>query len=277
MGVNKWNVNNPWDQADSNCLVARAASQLNRARNRLDLKVNIGAFQNSNERIMQKEITAAFDAAADANSNFRGTVWGITFTNEYISNESEGNRVLRMISQNKNKAKSQGLKLGTRTQICQVILSNSDRLFKVFYQIAKHSDFIMCNMYPEEALVHGPKEIAVEAIGKSFKRYAAAFHKINPNLKVIIGETGWPSKGVSFNKSPNTVANLVRFWHSMAAWASRNQVLVHMFEAIDEPWKSDPNNLNPNDSKGYNGGEGHYGWWTRQGNNYIQKENGART
>lgn len=49
-----------------------------------------------------------------------------------------------------------------------------------------------------------------------------------------------------------------------------------MFEGIDEPCKSDPNNFDPNASGGLNGGEGHYGWWTRQGNNYIVKESGVK-
>lgn len=275
MGVDTWNVDKPWDQANANCLIAKAASQINKERNRLDLKVNIGAYQNDNAKIMQKEITAAFDAAADANSKFKGTVWGITFTNEYILNESQGYRVLNMITQNKAKAKSQGLELGTRTQICSVIMSNSNPLYNVFSQIAMQSDFIMCNMYPEERVVHGPIDSAVDAVGNAYKDYAAAFKKINPNLKVIIGETGWPSQGVSFNKSPNTVANLSKFWHSMATWANKNQVLVHIFEGIDEPWKSNPNNLDPNATGGFNGAEGHYGWWKRQGDNYIEKANGA--
>lgn len=275
MGVSSWNVNGPWDQGDANCLIARAAGLLNRERSRLDVKVNIGTYQNDNTKIMQKEISAAFDAAADANARYNGTVWGITFTNEYITNESQGYKVLTMITKNKNKAQSQGLQLGTRTQLCGVILSTSNPLYNIFSQIATQSNFIMCNLYPEQRIVHDPIENTVNAVGNAFKSYEAAFRRINPRLKVLIGETGWPSQGVSFNKSPNNVANLVKYWKSMAAWASKNRVLVHMFEAIDEPWKSDPNNLNPNASNGFNGAEGHYGWWKRQGNRYIEKESGV--
>lgn len=275
MGVNIWNVDNPWDQADSNCLIARASAQLNKEHNRLDMQVNIGAYQNDNEKIMQKEISAAFDAAADANSNFNGTVWGITFTNEYILNESQGYRVLNMITQNKGKAKSQGIELGTRIHMCQGILSNSNPLYNVLSEIVSQSDFIMCNMYPDERAVQGLIDNAVENVGKAYRDFAAAFNRINPSIKVIIGETGWPSQGISFNKSPNSVDNLVKFWYSMASWASRNQVRVHMFEAIDEPWKSNPNNLDANASGGFKGGEGHYGWWKRQRNKYIEKETGA--
>lgn len=275
MGVNTWNVNNPWDQADSNCLIARAAAQLNRERNLVDLNVNIGAYQNDDERIMEKEIDAAFDAAADANSIFKGTVWGITLTNEYIMNESQGSRVLGMLTQNKYRANLRGLDIGTRTQMCHVILNDSDPLHNVLSEIAAASDFIMCNMYPAESVVNGSIENAVQAVGNAYKDYVDGFKKVNSRINVIIGETGWPSQGVSFNKSPNTVANLAEFWHSMSAWASTNQVLVHMFEGIDEPWKSDVNNLDPNAPNGFNGGEGHYGWWSRQEDNYIEKENGV--
>ena len=67
---------------------------------------------------------------------------------------------------------------------------------------------------------------------------------------MAIGETGWPSKGKSFNKSPNSVRNLVNFWTQMGKWASSNKVKVQMFEAFDEPWKSNLNNHDDNASNG---------------------------
>jgi hypothetical protein len=58
-------------------------------------------------------------------------------------------------------------------------------------------------------------------------------------------------------------------------WASNNKVSVQMFEAIDEPWKSNKNSADRNSFSGPNGGEGHYGWWyrvdTSNGPKYFEK------
>lgn len=144
MGVNQWNVDQPWDRADDNCFIA---------------------------------ISAAFDAAADANSNFRGTVWGITFTNEYILEDWQGHRVLNIIVQNKARVRSLGLEICTRTHMCHKMLNNSNRLYNVLSKIASQSEFIMCNIYPDEGVVRGSIENAVESIGNSYKAYTAALRE----------------------------------------------------------------------------------------------------
>jgi hypothetical protein len=61
----------------------------------------------------------------------------------------------------------------------------------------------------------------------------------------------------------------------MGHWASQNGVKVQMFEAIDEPWKNDEINGDPNNPGGRFGAEGHYGWWKRTSNSdpnsYVDK------
>ena len=87
---------------------------------------------------------------------------------------------------------------------------------------------------------------------------------------MLIGETGWPSQGVSANdmvngqpsSQDNTVANEQAYFAAIGAWANANQVETNWFEAIDEPWKSDQNNAQTTNPQGVNGAEGHYGLWT---------------
>jgi hypothetical protein len=61
----------------------------------------------------------------------------------------------------------------------------------------------------------------------------------------------------------------------MGQWASQNGVKVQMFEAIDEPWKNDETNGDPNNPGGRFGAEAHYGWWKRTSNSdpnsYVDK------
>lgn len=122
-------------------------------------------------------------------------------------------------------------------------------------------------MYPASDVVNGGSQRAVDAVGNFYLGVQKAFKNINNKLNVMIGETGWPSEGESFNKSPNSVKNLKDFWTGMGEWSSRNAVRTYMFEAIDEPYK------------GGTTGEAHYGWWYRSNNNeeeYVEKATNQR-
>lgn len=263
MGVSEWNYNGPWDQADANCLIARASAQINRDHNAVVLSLSQGIYQNDNPTIQQVEINNAFLAAQEANSIRPGTVWGLTFTNEYIVNWSTGQRVLDMIRNNRDRARSMGLRVGTRIHICGEIWGGPNQ--QILSEIAQVSDFIMCNLYP------GPNSNdanqAVQGISNAYYSARDGFWRFNPNLEVIIGETGWASEGETFFNPPhlNTIHHMGNFWNAMRNWAFANRVKVQMFAAFDEPWKPGPS------------GERHFGWWRRAPDNslyYIEKTTG---
>lgn len=275
MGVASYNKNKRWDQTDSTGLVAKAAAEFNRDKRSSLIRVSQGIFQNDDGSIVEKEIKNAFEAAKYANQVHANTVWSITFTNEYFTDEAKGHKILDMIRKNKGKAHQMGLKVGTRINTCGKILEKGSGMYNVLADIVRESDFIMCNLYPTEGVVRGPIQNAVDSVGNYYHSLIPAFQQVNRNLQVLIGETGWPSQGISFNKSPNTPSNLKEYWTRMNQWASRNKVHVYMFEAIDEPWKSNKNSGDQNSSNGPNGGEGHYGWWKREETNkgprYVEK------
>jgi exo-beta-1,3-glucanase (GH17 family) len=275
MGVNQWNKDKSWDQADSTGLVAKAAAEFNRDRHSTMIRVAQGIYQNDDNNMVNKEIANAFDASQYANQVHANTVWSIVFTNEYFVDEGKGRTILDMIRNNKDRAHQMGLKVGTRIHTCGIILEKGNGLYNLLADIVRESDFIMCNLYPSEGVVHGPIQDAVNSVGGYYQSMVPAFHQVKGNLEVLIGETGWPSQGISFNKSPNTPSNLKEYWTRMNQWASQNQVKTYMFEAIDEPWKSNKNSHDQNASNGPNGGEGHYGWWKREDVNnkarYIEK------
>lgn len=246
-------------------MVARAAAQINRDYNSVVLSVSQGIFQNENQRIQQREIDNAFSAAEDANRIRAGTVWGLVFTNEYVVNADRGNKVLQMIRNNKDRARQRGLRVGTRVHICGEIWNGPNR--QILIEIAKVSDFIMCNFYPAPNTNNA--DVAVKQMSDAYYSARDGFWQHNRNLEVIIGETGWSSQGKTFNNPPqnNNIENLKNFWYKMKEWSNSNRVKVQMFEAFDEPWKTGEE------------GEKYFGWWRRAEDNsnfYIEKATGRR-
>lgn len=261
MGVAGYNNGKPWDRCDSNALIARAAAQINRDSRSVVLSVSQGIFQHDDSNLQQREINNAFSAAQDANSIWGGTVWGLTFTNEWVTDSNNGPKVLDMIRKNKAKARGMGLKVGTRVHTCGEIWGGRNQ--RILQDIARESDFIMCNLYPGQG-ANNP-EAAVGQISDAYYSARDGFWRHNRNLEVQIGETGWASEGPTFNDAVNTVENMRRFWNGMKSWASQHKVKVQMFEAFDEPWKTGRE------------GEKHFGWWYRPDNNqarYIEKTTG---
>lgn len=268
MGVSQWNNGQPWDKADSNCLVARASAQINKERNSVVLSVSQGIFQQDDPSLQQREIDNAFSAAADANAIFPGTVQNMVFTNEFVTDNSNGPRVLQMIRDNKQKAHSRGLRVGTRIHTCGEIWGGPNQ--NIIKQIVRESDFIMCNLYP--ALNSNNPDVAAQGVRSAYYSARDGFWRENPKIEVMIGETGWSSSGANFfNQGDaakyNTVDNLKKFWGAIKAFANTDKVKIYMFEAFDEPWKTGLP------------GEKTFGWWKRADDNskyYIEKSTGRR-
>jgi exo-beta-1,3-glucanase (GH17 family) len=123
----------------------------------------------------------------------------------------------------------------------------------------------MCNLYPSQPSEQQGIAASIDDVASQYAAIKAAAVALNPSIEILIGETGWPSQGVSFNDpggTLNTIANAQAYFNAIRQWANANQVEVMYFEAIDEPWKSNQNNTNPSDPQGFMGAEGHYGVWS---------------
>jgi len=114
-----------WDEGDSTGLVPVAAAEVNKilkAKGMRTVTVSQGIFQNEYPDIQEQEIRNALSAAEDANRIFNGTVTGIIFTSDYVSNEDTGNLVCRIIDEHKIKTEAMGLKIGVRLRSCTDII-----------------------------------------------------------------------------------------------------------------------------------------------------------
>ena len=103
--------------------------------------------------------------------------------------------------------------------------------FTIKPRITAACDIILSNCYPywegtaiEYSLNH-MKSMFGQASG-------AAFGK-----KVIITETGWPSKGESFKQSHPSQINAMKYFINSQIWAKESNIDVFYFSSFDESWK----------------------------------------
>jgi len=136
-------------------------------------------------------------------------------------------------------------------------------LKSIFTKLLERVNFIICTHFPPAFLVNQAMEDVVRDYGQSFLKIQRILKAVNPNVTVV-GQAGWASWGVSSNGASNNLANLVEFWNQMNSWAVENEFPVELFEAFDEPWKTDVNDKSNSGPNGQTGAEGNYGWWKRQ-------------
>ena len=55
--------------------------------------------------------------------------------------------------------------------------------------------------------------------------------------KVIITETGWPSKGESLKGAHSTEENAMKYFINTQSWANKNNIETFYFSSFDESWK----------------------------------------
>ncbi|MBN3910579.1 MAG: hypothetical protein HWQ35_29785 [Nostoc sp. NMS1] len=259
----------PWDQVDSNCRVASAAAELNKLRGQVAIEVAQGIYQQSDTGLQHREIEGAFSAASAANTVFPNTVTSFVFTNEYVVDAQTANAVNAMIVTNKQNAHNLNLKVGVRSHTFGNIANPSSPFYNEMKTLIQKCDFIQCNLYPGSNTPTA--QDGVNGVSEAFNMIKSAVVGVNPQCEVMIGETGWPSQGVSFNNTDNNVNNLLAYSEAIDKWASQQGVITYLFEAIDEPWKSDQNKQDP-PWQGQNGAEGHYGlWYLDDSGGYTQK------
>lgn len=262
----------PWNQVDSNCHVADAAAQLNQQMGKVAIEVAQGIYQHSDTALQQAEVEAAFSAAQSANGVYANTVTSLVFTNEYVIDSQTTNAVNTMITANKQRANNLNIKVGVRSHTFGQLTDPNSSYYNELKTLIQNCDFILCNLYPGQN-ASTPQD-SVNDVRQAFNNIKTAVATINPQCQVMIGETGWPSQGISFNNTENNVNNLLAYFEAIDNWVSNEGVIAYLFEAIDEPWKSNQNAQVPPDNpwQGPNGAEGHYGlWYLDDQGQYIKK------
>ena len=106
-----------------------------------------------------------------------------------------------------------------------------------YYEFARHpelvenSDVILANCYP---FWEGT------SINYSLGHMNDMYHQVLnvcQNKRIIITETGWPSKGESLGDAHSTELNAIKYFIDTQKWSQKNDIDVFYFSSFDESWK----------------------------------------
>ena len=221
-----------------------------------------------NAALQAAEIDGAFEIAAHANADYAGTVTRLIFTNEYVTDETTTNEVLAMIQANKTRAGAAGLDVGVRSNTWGNLTGPAGAYKTALENLVKECDFIMINYYPSEASVLAGAAASVTDGRRPVQHDQGrrggpeARHRGHHQRdRLAHGRQGLQRPRRLREHAGQLRGVLQRF----EAWTRTNQVESYWFEGIDEPWKSDQNQVGGNVWTGPDGAEGHYGLYTYSG------------
>ena len=66
------------------------------------------------------------------------------------------------------------------------------------------------------------------------------YHKvaqISGSKKIVITETGWPSKGQTIKDAVPSDVNVMRYVAEISEWGSSKNIDIFYFSSFDESWK----------------------------------------
>jgi len=118
-------------------------------------------------------------------------------------------------------------------------------------KLAKELDFITVHTYPLWAY----KDIEE---GMSFTvETLLAVKRVVPKHRMVLGEIGWATMGTEFGDMAGEQKQK-RFYNDIMAWAAKKNITTFFFEAFDEDWKGNNEDL----QKDMGGAEKHWGIFT---------------
>lgn len=103
--------------------------------------------------------------------------------------------------------------------------------FSIKPRITAACDLILTNCYP-----YWEGCDLEYSLGHMNQMYHQALHAAN-GKKVIITETGWPSKGESFKGSHPSTENAVKYFINTQLWSQKENIDIFYFSSFDESWK----------------------------------------
>lgn len=101
-------------------------------------------------------------------------------------------------------------------------------------ELVEHSDVILSNCYP---FWEGcPEEYALSHMQQMYGQAMDAAK----GKKVIITETGWPSKGESLKGAEPGEEHAMKYFINTQAWSKNANIELFYFSSFDESWKVGP-------------------------------------
>ena len=103
--------------------------------------------------------------------------------------------------------------------------------------LAASTDIVMAHFYPFWEKQH--IDDANQSLWRNYDKLQSTLRRVYPKreVRVIIGETGWPSGGTSQGRAVPGPQNQRRFIEEFMSSACARSVPFYFFEAFDEEWK----------------------------------------
>jgi len=120
-----------------------------------------------------------------------------------------------------------------KSEIPDVLVGYVDAYYEFVERpvLADICDLILCNCYP-----YWEGTSYDHAYGHMLHMYNLALGAAN-GKKVIITETGWPSKGEGKGDAIPSQANAIKYFINTQLWSKAEEVEVFYFSSFDEAWK----------------------------------------
>merc|ERR1711988_1829508 len=101
--------------------------------------------------------------------------------------------------------------------------------------ILQVSDIALVNAfsYWQGASIEAAPGVFQDSIGQAFNR----INSVKPGIPLWVGETGWPSRGTTYQNAVPTVENAETYYRQAVCGSLGSGTNVFVFEAFDEPWK----------------------------------------
>lgn len=179
------------------------------------LKTVVGAWISNDRDRNEKEINALLDLAK------KGMVDIATVGNEVLHrNEISEHELIGYIKRVKD-------------ELPNIPVSYVDAYYQFLDKpnLVANCDVLMVNFYP---FWEGANCNYSVAYLKNMMEVTTAIAK---NKKIIIAETGWPSKGESVVEAIPSETNAMKYFISTQEWAKNNAIELFYFSSFDESWK----------------------------------------
>ncbi len=102
-----------------------------------------------------------------------------------------------------------------------------------YRELAGSVDYLTIHILPYWEDDPVPPEHAVEHVAAVYEHVRQAF----PGMRVMIGETGWPSAGRPRHATSATLVNEARYLREFLRYAGTVDMPYNVIEAFDQPWK----------------------------------------
>ncbi len=97
--------------------------------------------------------------------------------------------------------------------------------------LAEACDVILANCYPDWEGCHMDYSLLY------MKQMYYQVKQAQPDKKIIITETGWPSEGEALGAAEPSYENALKYFINAQTWARKEDIDMFYFAAFDEAWK----------------------------------------